>query len=79
MLGHTQPLLAEILRMTCMNAKSLQLCQTRCDPMDCSPPASPVHGILQARTLEWIAMPSSREMWPYFALKKNHEIMEPMY
>ena len=31
-----------------------------CDPMDCSPPESSVHGILQARTLEWVAMPSSR-------------------
>ena len=32
-----------------------------CDPMDCSPPGSSVHGILQARILEWVAMPSSRE------------------
>ena len=32
---------------------------TLCDPMDCSPPGSPVHGILQARILEWVAMPSS--------------------
>ena len=31
-----------------------------CDTMDCSPPGSSVHGILQARVLEWIAMPSSR-------------------
>ena len=31
-----------------------------CDPMDCSPPGSSVHGILQARTLEWVAMPFSR-------------------
>ena len=30
-----------------------QLCLTLCDPMDCSPPASSVHGILQARILEW--------------------------
>ena len=33
---------------------------TLCDPMDCSPPGSSVHGILQARLLEWVAMPSSR-------------------
>ena len=33
---------------------------TLCDPMDCSPPGSSVHGILQARILEWVAMPSSR-------------------
>ena len=35
------------------------------DPMDCSPPGSSVHGILQARILEWVAMPSSRgSSWP---------------
>ena len=44
----------------CMAAKSLQSCPTLCDPMDCSPPGSSVHGILQARILEWVAMPSSR-------------------
>ena len=37
-----------------------QPCPTLCDPMDCSPPGSSVHGILQARILEWVAMPSSR-------------------
>ena len=37
-------------------AKSLQLCPTLCDPMDGSPPGSPVPGILQARTLEWVAI-----------------------
>ena len=37
-------------------AKSLQLCLTLCDPIDSSPPASPVPGILQARTLEWAAI-----------------------
>ena len=37
-----------------------QLCLTLCDTMDCSPPGSSVHGILQARILEWVAMPSSR-------------------
>ena len=40
-------------------AKSLQLCLTLCDPIDCSPPGSPVPGILQARTLEWVAIPFS--------------------
>ena len=33
-----------------------QLCLTLCDPMDCSPPGSSVHEILQARTLEWVAI-----------------------
>ena len=41
-------------------AKSLQTCPTLFDPVDRSPPGSAVHGILQARTLEWVAMPSSR-------------------
>ena len=36
-------------------AKSLQLCPTLCDPMDCSLPGFSVQGILQARTLEWVA------------------------
>ena len=37
-------------------AKSLQLCPTLCDPIDGSPPGSPVPGILQARTLEWVVI-----------------------
>ena len=39
-----------------MHAKSLQSCPTLCDPMDCSPPGSSVHGILQARIAEWVAI-----------------------
>ena len=45
---HFQPLAAA--------AKSLQSCPTLCDPIDNSPPGSPVPGILQARTLEWVAI-----------------------
>ena len=37
-------------------AKSIQSCLTLCDPIDGSPPGSPVPGILQARTLEWVAI-----------------------
>ena len=37
-----------------------QSCPTLCNPMDCSPPGSSVHGILQARILEWVAVPFSR-------------------
>ena len=37
-------------------AKSLQSCPTLCDPIDSSPQGSPVPGILQARTLEWVAI-----------------------
>ena len=43
-----------------VRAKSLQLCPTLCDPVDRSPPGSSVRGILQARILEWAALPSSR-------------------
>ena len=44
----------------CMRANSLQSCLTLCDPMDCSPPGSSVHGVFQARILQWFAIPSSR-------------------
>ena len=37
-------------------AKSLQVCPTLCDPIDGSPPGSPIPGILQARTLEWVVI-----------------------
>ena len=45
-------------------AKSLQLCPILCDPIDGSPPGSPVPGILQARTLEWVAISFSRGSSP---------------
>ena len=51
-------------------AKSLQSCLTLCDPRDASPPGSPVPGILQARTLEWVmkeaaaAAAKSLQSWP---------------
>ena len=45
-------------------AKSLQSCLTLCNLMDYSPPGSSVHGTLQARILEWVAMPSSRGIFP---------------
>ena len=44
----------------CVHATSLQLCPTLCNPVDCSLPGSSVHGIRQARKVEWVAMPSSR-------------------
>ena len=43
-------------------AKSLQVCLTLCDPIDGSPPGSPVPGILQARTLEWVAISFSKAL-----------------
>ena len=51
-----------LLRLCCMCAKSLQSCATICDPVGCSLPGSSVHGILQARLLEQIAMPSSKDL-----------------
>jgi len=44
------------IRMAAAAAESLQSCPTLCDPIDGSPPGSPVPGILQARTLEWVAI-----------------------
>ena len=48
--------------INCVCAKSLELCLTPCNPMDHSLPSSSVHGILQARILEWVAVPSSRRL-----------------
>ena len=44
------------IKETAAAAKSLQSCPTLCDPIDGSPPGSPLPGILQARTLEWVAI-----------------------
>ena len=49
----------ETIYMLAAAAKSLQSCPTLCDPRDGSPPGSPIPGILQARTLEWVAISSS--------------------
>ena len=46
--------------MISLAAKSLQSCPALCDPIDGSPPGSPVPGILQARTLEWVAISFSK-------------------
>ena len=57
-------LLWKLPTKTCLcavcSAKLLQSCLTLCDTVDCSPPGSSVHGVLQARILEWVAMPSFR-------------------
>ena len=45
-----------LLKSSVAAAKSLQSCPTLCDPIDGSPPGSPIPGILQARTLEWVAI-----------------------
>ena len=51
-------------------AKSLQSCPTLCDPIDGSPPGSPVPGILQARTLEWVAI-SFSNAWKWKVKMKS--------
>ena len=45
-----------------VHAVSLQSCLTLCEATDCSPPSSAVHGILQARILEWVACPPPRDL-----------------
>ena len=49
-------LLFNMLSAAAAAAKSLQSCPTLCDPIDSSPPGSPIPGIIQARTLEWVAI-----------------------
>ena len=56
---------SRLLLVICFTYQSVKVsavrsCPTLCDPMDCSPPGSSVHGILQARILEWVAIPFSR-------------------
>ena len=46
----------------CLLAKSLQLCPTLCDPMDCSLPGPFVHGIFQTRILEWVSCPPAGDL-----------------
>ena len=53
-----------IVRVSGMHAPSLSQVQLFCDPMDCSPPGSSVHGIFQARILEWVAISFSRGTSP---------------
>ena len=49
----------------CLSVLVAELCPTLCDPLDCSPPSFSTHGILQARTLKWVAIPfSKRSSWP---------------
>ena len=59
-----------VLLMFSHAAKLLQSCPTLCDPIDCSPPGSPVPGILQARTLEWVAI-SFSNAWKWKVKEKS--------
>ena len=58
-------------------AKSLQLCPTLCDPIDGSPPGCPVPGILQARTLEWVAI-SFSNAWKWKVKVKSLSCVGPL-
>ena len=56
----TKRSLSSFTLMLCMLCEVAQSCPTLCDPVDCSPPGSSVHGILEARILEWVAISFSR-------------------
>ena len=60
----------------CMHAKLLQSCATLHNPMDCSPQGSSVHGILQARILEWVAISSPPGDLPYPGIELS-SLMSP--
>ena len=62
---------------TAVAAKSLQSCLTLCDPIDGSPPGSPVPGILQARTLEWVAI-SFSNAWKWKVKVKSLSHVWPL-
>ena len=64
----------DILVCTTTTAKSLQSCPSLCDPTDGSPPGSPVPGILQARTLEWVAI-SFSNAWKW-KVKSESEVAQ---
>ena len=61
---------ALLLSILLLLLKSLQSCPTLCDPIDSSPPGSPIPGILQARTLEWVAI-SLSNAWKWKAQVKS--------
>ena len=63
-------LLFNMLSATAAAAKSLQLCLTLCNPIDSSPPGSPIPGVLQARTLEWVAI-SFSNAWKWKVKMKS--------
>ena len=62
------PLLSEMsfpfIILMCVHDRSLQSCSILCNPLDCSPPGSSVHGILQSRILEWVVISFSRGSFP---------------
>jgi len=63
------PVFEHYIKLKCNAAKSLQSCPTLCDPIDGSPPGSPVHGIFQARVLEWVAIAFSNTFLNNFKMR----------
>ena len=72
------PICDSSLRVAAAAAKLLQLCPTQCDPIDNSPPGSSVPGILQARTLEWVASSFSNACMHAKALQSCPTLCGPM-
>ena len=64
-----------IFNVAAAAAKSLQSCPTLCDPIDGSPPGSAIPGILQARTLEWVAI-SFSNAWKWKAKVKSFNVAQ---
>ena len=69
---HWLPWSRSLSKQPCVHAHWLQSCLTLCDPMGYNPPDSSVHGILEARILEWVASPSSKRSsrpqdWTYLS------------
>ena len=69
-------ILVDLTFIAAAAAKSLQLCLTLCDPIDGSPPGSPIPGILQARTLEWVAI-SFSNAWKWKVKVKSRICLQP--
>ena len=69
--------------LQCMKGKSesevTQSCPTLCNPMDCSPPGSSIHGVFQARVLEWGAIYNAYQKAIAIRLKCNRDIVGPMW
>ena len=65
--------------LQCRKVKSesevAQSCPTPSDPMDCSLPGSSVHGIFQARVLEWVPLPSPELIWGYFKYQISMDLL----
>ena len=70
-LGWEVGIFTKYSKVLCVHDKLLQSCPTLWDSMDCSPLDSSVHGILQARTLEWVALPSFQGISPTQGLNLN--------